>query len=250
MAERCQHIKADGQYCRAWAIWGTEPPRCAMHRQDGGPKPTLFQKGHPYGGLGALKHGFFGLKKLGLRSLEDETAAHLVIHQRLSALIASEPIGVHLAYLYRLYGQTLYRLLKKLDQYHQETGEHPDKLLEQARSEGVAHIRARLEALQAQRAADMGPAYPKTDKRSPRYWQVYEFVVAYIERYAVGPTQREIMQACDFPSKGRPIGYWLDQLERDGLITRQLGRRRNIRLAGQPPLAARLPLCDEEEAEG
>jgi hypothetical protein len=246
MTELCQHVKTDGQYCRASAIWGSEPPRCPSHRQDGGPKPTLFQKGRSHSRLGALQHGFFGLKNLGLDSLEDETAAHLIIHQRLSTLIAAEPAGVHLAYLYRLYNQTLYRLFKKLDQYHQETGQHPDKLLEQASSQGVARIRARLEALQAQREADLRPSHPNPAQRSPRYWLIYDFIVSFIERYSVSPTRRQIMKACQTSTKGKAITYWLDQLERDGLITREPGRWRNIRLVGRSPLQPRLPLFDAE----
>jgi hypothetical protein len=173
-------------------------------------------------------------------SLEDETAACLVIHQRLSALIASQPADLYLVYLYRLYGRILHQLLKKLDQYHRETGEHPDRLLEQASNAGVARIQAKLAAQLAQREADLRPDYPRTTKRSPRYWLVYDFIVAYIERHSVGPTRQEIMQACGLPSKGRPLAYWLDQLERDGLISRKLGQPRSIRLG------PRLPLCEDE----
>ena len=187
-----------------------------------------------------MKHGFFGLRpQPGPDSLEAETAACLVIHQRLSALIASQPADLYLVYLYRLYGRILHQLLKKLDQYHRETGEHPDKLLEQASSAGVAHIQARLAAQLAQREADLRPDYPRTTKRSPRYWLIYDFIVSYIERHSVGPTRREIVEGCGLPSKGRPLAYWLDQLERDGLISRKRGQPRSIRLTGQPP-----PACD------
>lgn len=247
MSKLCQHIKANGQYCAAWAIWASEPPRCPTHRLDGGPQGVLLPKGNAYSWLGPLTHGFYSLsKRLGLHTLEDETAACLIVHQRLSALIAGQPDVRLLVHLYRVYGRNLGHLLKKLYHYHQETGHHPDKLLQQARTEGIPHIQAKLAPLLAQRDAHFQPNYPKTAKRSPRYWQLYDYIVAYIERHSVGPTHREIQKACDFPSLGQAICYWLDRLEQDGLITREAGRTRNIRLAGQPPLAPRLPLFDDE----
>jgi hypothetical protein len=49
-ARRCTATKADGSACRAWAIRGSDPPRCAAHSG---------RVGAPPGNQNALKHGFY-----------------------------------------------------------------------------------------------------------------------------------------------------------------------------------------------
>lgn len=50
---RCTATCADGSACRAWAVHGTDPPRCAPH--GGGKSPV----GAPKGNQNALTHGFY-----------------------------------------------------------------------------------------------------------------------------------------------------------------------------------------------
>ena len=50
---RCTATCADGSPCRAWAVHGTEPPRCAPH--GGGRAPV----GAPLGNENARTHGFY-----------------------------------------------------------------------------------------------------------------------------------------------------------------------------------------------
>jgi hypothetical protein len=52
-SRRCTATCADGSPCRAWAVHGSDPPRCAPH---GGGKASV---GAPAGNQNALKHGFY-----------------------------------------------------------------------------------------------------------------------------------------------------------------------------------------------
>ena len=52
-SHRCSASRADGSPCRAWAVHGTAPPRCAPH---GGGSASV---GAPTGNQNALKHGFY-----------------------------------------------------------------------------------------------------------------------------------------------------------------------------------------------
>jgi hypothetical protein len=49
----CTATCADGSSCRAWAVRGTDPPRCAAH--GGGERPV----GPPKGNQNARTHGFY-----------------------------------------------------------------------------------------------------------------------------------------------------------------------------------------------
>jgi len=50
---RCTAISANGRPCRAWAVHGSDPPRCAPH--GGGRTPA----GAPHGNQNARTHGFY-----------------------------------------------------------------------------------------------------------------------------------------------------------------------------------------------
>ena len=56
---RCAAAKADGSRCRAWAVKGSNPPRCAAHSG---------LVGAPAGNKNALKHGGYAA----LRQAQDE----------------------------------------------------------------------------------------------------------------------------------------------------------------------------------
>ncbi|MGC9346697.1 MAG: hypothetical protein ACP5JG_01050 [Anaerolineae bacterium] len=53
MSKHCTAYKKDGTPCRAWAVRGSDPPRCAAH--GGGKAPV----GAPKGNQNALKHGLY-----------------------------------------------------------------------------------------------------------------------------------------------------------------------------------------------
>jgi len=52
-SKRCTAVRADGDPCRAWAVRGTDPPRCAAH---GGTDAPI---GAPPGNVNALQHGAY-----------------------------------------------------------------------------------------------------------------------------------------------------------------------------------------------
>ena len=52
VSSRCTATTAKGQPCKAWAVHGTDPPRCASH---GGARPP----GAPAGNKNAEKHGTY-----------------------------------------------------------------------------------------------------------------------------------------------------------------------------------------------
>ncbi len=53
MSNRCTATRKDSVPCRAWAVTGSDPPRCSAH---GGGKRRV---GAPEGNTNALKHGFY-----------------------------------------------------------------------------------------------------------------------------------------------------------------------------------------------
>jgi hypothetical protein len=219
MGKKCEHIKDDGQQCRGIAMWGSEPPRCAVHRLDGGPRGNTFQAGQQFGRL-TIKHGFFSRSTGGRLALENRVARCLLTDARLRSLLAREGDPRHLARYFELYGRNMYRLLRLLDEFEQTTGEHPDRLLEKAAGEPVAAIQAELQAIRDMAKSD----YSSTDKRSPRYWLVYETIVEHIEKYHVAPTVHQIKNSCGI-SSNNVVAYWLARLEEDGRIIRRPGKR-------------------------
>jgi hypothetical protein len=71
-SKRCTAVRADGEPCRAWAVRGTDPPRCAAH---GGTDAPI---GAPQGNTNALKHGYYAepstLRRVAARIVEDDGA--------------------------------------------------------------------------------------------------------------------------------------------------------------------------------
>lgn len=53
-SRKCGHRYDSGDRCRAWAMRGSDPPRCAGHRLDGGPRV-----GAPVGNENRLTHGWY-----------------------------------------------------------------------------------------------------------------------------------------------------------------------------------------------
>jgi hypothetical protein len=59
---RCTAAKADGSRCRAWAVKGSEPPRCAAHSG---------RVGAPEGNKNAWKHGGYAAPETEIRGIGD-----------------------------------------------------------------------------------------------------------------------------------------------------------------------------------
>jgi hypothetical protein len=233
MTDQCQHLNANGQQCRGLAIWGSDPPRCTIHRQDGGPPIVSFQKGHRYGYL-RTTHGFYCRRPFGpAQTIEDEAALLLYKHERLASFIALQSDPAYLLHLCRLYTWNLDHLLNLLERYHQTTGQHPDHLLQAANGQPKAELRASFETVWTNLRIGPGSTYSTTSNRAPRYWLIYDFIASYIERYWVSPTRRQIKQACHITSNA-VVDHWLDKLEQDGRIIRRRGQKRGIDLPGEP----------------
>ena len=61
-ARRCEAAKADGSPCRAWAIRGLDPPRCAAHSG---------RVGAPRGNRNAERHGAYSRPVDEIQGIED-----------------------------------------------------------------------------------------------------------------------------------------------------------------------------------
>jgi len=73
-SKRCTALRADGEPCRAWAVRGSDPPRCGAH---GGTDAPI---GAPPGNTNALKHGAYAdpstLRRV-VASIPDDDVAKL-----------------------------------------------------------------------------------------------------------------------------------------------------------------------------
>jgi hypothetical protein len=61
-SQKCTELTASGTPCKAWAVHGTDPPRCAAH--GGGKAPV----GAPPGNRNAETHGFYSQPRTDARS--------------------------------------------------------------------------------------------------------------------------------------------------------------------------------------
>jgi hypothetical protein len=164
-SKRCTAVRADGDPCRAWAVRGSDPPRCGVHSGTDAPI------GAPLGNANALKHGayadpstlrrlaadipdddvaeldeFFlpgGLDRGRLRDLEGWSIEVLIIDVSLKLAILSRYIHAHmedltveqLGGLLRIHGQNasrLGRLLRERRAITGETGGHLEEALNRA----------------------------------------------------------------------------------------------------------------------
>jgi hypothetical protein len=133
---RCTATCADGSPCKAWAVHGTSPPRCAAH---GG---TLARIGAPPGNRNALKHGYYARTAPGgpLQSLppEDWTIETIILdlctkQTRLSHYIDEHSADMspdELARFLRLHGMNASRLGRLLRDKHALLGHADDAMNE------------------------------------------------------------------------------------------------------------------------
>ena len=133
MATRCTDTTDAGVPCKAWAVRGTDPPRCAAH---GG---TKARPGAPTGNTNAVSHGFYQAVDATTAGLSDAVGHPLddVIRQlqvkldRLSHYIDaydSDDDPATMIKLINLHSQAGTRLARLLER-QQATGDEGDALM-------------------------------------------------------------------------------------------------------------------------
>ena len=121
---RCTATCADGSRCRAWAVRGTEPPRCAPH--GGGQAPV----GAPQGNQNARTHGFYARAELAPNEpspedwtidtlIADYATRHFSLSRYVGRLLAEDNVDHReLSRLLTLYGKSASRLRRLFEERH------------------------------------------------------------------------------------------------------------------------------------
>jgi len=140
---RCTTICTDGSPCRAWAVRGIDPPRCAAH--GGGRAPV----GAPKGNQNARTHGFYARRDVPDEGwtidtlVADLTDRHEGLSDYLGRLVADDQADPRdVARLFALYRVSAHRL---------------ERLLERRRAH--RHLCERLRAIIT--SSDEGPFVPE-----------------------------------------------------------------------------------------
>ena len=120
---RCASVTADGAPCRAWAVRGSQPPRCAPH--GGGRAPV----GAPRGNQNARTHGYYARPDVPpdgwtLETLiADVAARHESISRYIERFLADDRAApADVARLFVVYGISASRLeslLRERQAHHQ-----------------------------------------------------------------------------------------------------------------------------------
>jgi len=124
----CTARTSRGSNCKAWAVKGSHPPRCAAH--GGASRPV----GAPRGNQNALKHGAYSTRPVapprpGGATIEEIIQDLAERHAKLSAYIESRMEELQLAELVsllRLHGQNASRLGRLLRDQRALSGEAAD----------------------------------------------------------------------------------------------------------------------------
>ena len=147
MGSRCgfvypQGVSKAGQQCRAWAMRGSDPPRCAAHRGDGGSSV-----GAPRGNKNRKTHGLYATPETKLASIDDVVADALRRQSELSAFIDAQlglDVGVEeLVKLFALHGQYASRIGRLLRDQKILSGDSADQILE-AMAQAIDEIEEEL----------------------------------------------------------------------------------------------------------
>jgi len=120
-SRRCGASRADGAACQAWAVRGSDPPRCSSH--SGG-------VGAPKGNRNAVKHGAYGRPEIEISGISDAVED---LERRLSMLAnylerVEDPEAMMSAL--GLYGQMVSRYGRLLRDKKALSGEAADSVLE------------------------------------------------------------------------------------------------------------------------
>ncbi len=132
MTEQCTANNRHGTRCKAWAVPGTQPPRCAAH--GGASKPP----GPPTGNKNAVTHGFYtqSAPKPNTANLPTIDAIIEDLHQRQITLshyldkAAADENFSDLLPIFALHAQTASRLGRLLRDRRALTGDAGDGLAE------------------------------------------------------------------------------------------------------------------------
>ncbi len=182
---RCAAICADGSPCRAWAVRGTQPPRCAPH--GGGRAPV----GAPTGNQNARTHGHYARRDVPSEGwtlealITDVAATHQGISRYIDRLLADDQLApADVARLFAVYATSASRLesLLRERQAHNQIRENLRKLVthhSQHQPASLAHAQGttaeHLCLLRADRDEPgdniAAPSGPTTDDRGPLFPQ-------------------------------------------------------------------------------
>ena len=142
-SRKCSFRHRDGRACRAWAIRGSDPPRCAAHREDvREPQPSgrasveaSNDGGSKAGHKNRDTHDFYVQPVRDLRDIDDVVEDLLLKQTQLSAFIEEkvaegEMAVKEMARLLALHGQNAVRIGRLLRDQRALSGKSADGLLE------------------------------------------------------------------------------------------------------------------------
>ena len=133
-SRKCSFRHRDGRACRAWAIRGSSPPRCAAHREDVR-EPQSDDGGARVSHKNRDTHDFYVEPVRDLRDIDDVVEDALVKQTQLSAFIEQKvaegemPVK-EMAQLLALHGQNAVRIGRLLRDQRALSGKSVDGLLE------------------------------------------------------------------------------------------------------------------------
>ena len=119
-SRRCEAVTAEGKACNAWAVRGSEPPRCAAHSG---------LTGAPAGNRNAERHGGYSRPVAEIRDIEDAVED---LQHRLTRLthFLDTADGESMLPALALYGQMISRYGRLLRDKRALSGESADTILE------------------------------------------------------------------------------------------------------------------------
>ncbi len=126
MPRRCTATCRSGAPCRAWAVRGTDPPRCASH--GGSESPP----GAPQGNTNALKHGYYAKphfpEDVSIDAIIDNLyQRQIALDAFITDILAADGASImELTHLFRIHGQNASRLGRLLRDRRALSGDAAD----------------------------------------------------------------------------------------------------------------------------
>jgi hypothetical protein len=124
-SQKCTELTASGTPCKAWAVHGSDPPRCAAH--GGGKAPV----GAPPGNRNAQTHGFYSRPDVPPTSIDDIFTGLAEKQAQLDRYITAQLPDLDAEVVIKLlglYAQNASRLSRILRDRAAITGETADEL--------------------------------------------------------------------------------------------------------------------------
>lgn len=146
MSQKCTAVTKTGMPCKAWAVIGSDPPRCAAH--GGGRAPV----GAPVSNTNAQTHGFYAESEAAPTTIEEIIEDLAAKQAGLSQYIDNNQVDVEdLIALLTLHGSNASRLGRLLRDRRALSGEASD---------GIAGAIAQaLDELGSELGADLGAGF-------------------------------------------------------------------------------------------